>query len=259
MRNYRGTVLLLSLLAIGLPIGLGTFRSQSTECRQNARPAQAILDKTKWPVVAYDAPGSADAKLRSIRESRGKRYDKSMFRVHPLDPSDTTYLTHSDTDLLPPLPVTQSNAILISEVLDAKAYLSDDKTGVYSEFTVRVEEVLKSDGEPSVAQGDSIAVQRQGGRVQFSSGQIHMYFVSKENMPEVGQRYIFFLKGIEAEQAFRLLTGYVLIDGKVFPLDEHKQFETHKGADLATFINEIKRVIIYLTQDKQFISAYRSN
>lgn|ERR1041385_8241055 len=239
MQSYRWAALLLLLLAISVPIGLRAMH-EGARSQTNVKQVKGGIDKTKWPATAYDNPEPTDARSRSIRESRGKKFDNSMFRVHPLDPSDTTYLTHSGTDLLPALPIAQSDLILIGEVVDAKAYLSNDKTGVYSEFTVRVDEVLKSGGETSVAQNNTIAVERQGGRVQFPSGKEHTYFVSKENMPEFGQRYVLFLKRLEEDQAFHLLTGYVLIGDKVSPLDEHHQFETYKGAEAAAFIEKIK-------------------
>jgi hypothetical protein len=44
------------------------------------------------------------------------------------------------------LPTHISNAVVIGEVTDAKAYLSEDRTSVYSEFTIRVGEVLKKAG-----------------------------------------------------------------------------------------------------------------
>ena len=64
----------------------------------------------------------------------------------------------------PALPIIQSDAIVIGQVTSAQAHLSSDKTNVYSEFVVRVNDVLKSDrfGLPGV--GGFITTTRPGGR-----------------------------------------------------------------------------------------------
>ena len=39
-------------------------------------------------------------------------------------------------------------------------------------------------------------------------------------MPQVGCRYLLFLEQVNSEVEFRILTGYELREGRVFPLDE---------------------------------------
>lgn len=63
---------------------------------------------------------------------------------------------------LPALPVEQSDAVVIGEVERAQAHLSTDKTGIYSEFTIRLEDVLKGRSEEAVP-GVTVIAERFGG------------------------------------------------------------------------------------------------
>lgn len=202
---------------------------------------QAQADKSNWPVTDFEAPEPSEAQEHAVRRLRSEKYNKSKLEVNPLDVSENSFLTHSETDDLPSLPVRQSDVIVLGQVVDAHAHLSSDKTGVYSEFTMRADDVLKNDAPLSVTQGSSIAVQREGGRVRFPSGRVHLYSISSERMPGVGGRYVLFLKRLERGQAFILLTGYALRGGQISPLDGNKQFEVYKGIGEAAFIDEIKR------------------
>jgi hypothetical protein len=181
-------------------------------------------DKTSWPVMDYTASQAEDAQ----RKARGKTHNRSEFRVHPDDPSENTTLVDAIDSNLPALPVIQSNAVLIGDVLNAQAFLSDDRTGVYSEFTIRVSDVIKS-ALSDLKIGNLIEVDRDGGRVKFPSGKIHWYSVDKENMPKPGRRYVLFVT--RQNEALHLLTGYELREGKIFPLDDLPQFVTHTTQD----------------------------
>jgi len=71
---------------------------------------------------------------------------------------------------LPELPVSKSDMVIIGEVVDEQAYMSEGKDWIYSEFTVRVEEVLKNASNLRPTAGSSIDVNRDGGRIRFPSG-----------------------------------------------------------------------------------------
>ena len=143
----------------------------------------------------------------------------------------------------PPIPVVQSTAIVIGQVSDAQAHLSDLKSGVYSEITIKVDQVLKDNA--GIKTGLPIVAEREGGRVRFPSGSTYRYFVAGFGMPKVGGCYLLFLDQLE-DGDFRILTGYELRDGHVLPLDESGvvHFEKYKDADEATFLTEVRESII---------------
>ena len=199
-------------------------------------------------VTDYGVQPEADPEKAAKRSARGKKHNKSDFRVHPDDPSDNTTLVDAVDRTLPGLPIKQSTAVLIGTVVASQAFLSDDKTGVYSEFTIRVEDVFKSDS-PGFVTGCLTEVERRGGRVKFSSGRIHWYSVDKENMPVAGRQYVFFLTRESQVDNLKILTAYELRGGKVFALDDLSQFRAHEGNSEEDFIKALRGLLANLTSN----------
>lgn len=69
--------------------------------------------------------------------------------------ADTASLTIDWDVRLPAFPIDQSSAILIGKVTSAAAYLSPDRTNVYSEFEVDVEQVFNSSTQPKLTTAQS--------------------------------------------------------------------------------------------------------
>jgi hypothetical protein len=142
--------------------------------------------------------------------------------------SDDTYQIFSNTDWdvsLPALPVERSAAVVIGTVKSAHAFITPDKTGIYSEFQVVLETVIKNDPNNLIKTGAKIAVERNGGRARMPSGKTVISWVSHQNMPRVGGRHVLFLTHQfetpnDTPKDFYLLTGYELRDGQVHLLDD---------------------------------------
>jgi hypothetical protein len=216
---------------------------------QNQRPAQKQdpnrIDERRFPIADYAADEPSDPLQRSKRRARGLKRDKSDWSVNPQAPSDTTVRVDFVDRKLPAFPIDQSKAIVIGRVTDGHAYLSNDKTGVYSVFSVQIEQTLTNHSNVVVAVGRSIEVEREGGRVKFPSGRIHLYMTNEQNMPEIASRYVFFLTAGENEDVFHIITAYELRDGKVFPLDNLSKPKSYQDADEAAFLSELRSKISY--------------
>jgi hypothetical protein len=204
-------------------------------------------DISQFPTVDYSA-----RKVRTEKEQkRSKKYNSGA----PVITEETEKLiSYSDWDLkLPALPVKISTAVIIGEVSDAQAYLSDDQTRIYSEFVVQIEQVLKNDSKTTPLNvGTSVITERSGGRVRFPSGKIAVSVINNQDLPRSGRRYLLFLthEGPEAKlyDDFHILTAYELRDGKVFPLD--KPGSTHpmtayKGANETSLFNDLAMVLAH--------------
>lgn len=144
------------------------------------------------------------------------------------------------------MPVKISAAVIIGEVTDAQAHLSDDRTKIYSEFVVQIQQVLKNDYKAPLCPGNSVVVERSGGRVQFPSGKVVVSATNHQDLPRSGRRYVFFLthEGPDARDYddFHILTGYELRDGKVFPLDKPGSghpMTAYKGANETSLLNDL--------------------
>lgn len=177
----------------------------------------SAVEPTPLPTVEYSASEPASLGEENIRGARSGRHDKSPMNVKELPPNvDQLPIISHFWWGLSSIPTEQSDAVIVGEVVGAQAYLSNDKTGVYSEFTVRVEQTLKA---PSGGISTSIVAERPGGAVRFPSGRIVRYEIHNQGMPKVGSRYLLFLKYNTQGDDFCVLTGYALKNGRVVPLD----------------------------------------
>lgn len=201
------------------------------------------LDDASAPIVDL-----AESKNKPVDEKRRKRSKKfnniQDERIEDTLPSGEVNI--SSEGLVSDMPVEMSDLIVEGDVKNANAFLSDDQTGVYSEFTISVSEVIKS--SVPVQKHDEITAERFGGRVRFPSGQIKRYRVAGLGSPSKGGKYLFFLKQM-ADGDYRILTAYEMRGNKVVALDGSRtsvggkgnsQFDKHTGKDAQEFK---KRVI----------------
>lgn len=249
-KHKRSLGLLLIISCVFGAILLSTLRSQSQDAiaqkPRKDKPQQAEeLDTNKFPVADYLSVGSSDPKERQKREAKGRKYNSR--NAPPITESFDESFESTDWDVgLPAIPVSQSAAVIIGKVIMAQAYLSEDKTSIYSEFEVQVEQVWKSD-RSELSAGTSVIVERAGGRIRFPSGKIAISVISHQQMPQVGSRYVLFLthKGTVGgghSDDFSILTGYEFRDGCVFPLDRTlpgHPITAYSGFDEKAFLNDL--------------------
>jgi hypothetical protein len=228
-----------------------TLRSQSQDAvskkdpqTENAQEAEKV-DTSQFPVADYLASEPSNLKERAKREAKGKKYN-SRYAAPITESHDESFWT-TDWDVgLPAIPVAKSAAVIIGKITKAQAHLSENKTNIYSEFEVQIEQVLKSD-RSDLSYGTSIVVERAGGRVRFPSGKIAISVVSHQQMPQIGSRYALFLThdgplGGERSGDFFILTGYELRDNCVFPLDKTlpgHPITAYRGVDERKFFNDL--------------------
>jgi hypothetical protein len=206
------------------------------------------------PVAEYAAANRAD----SARQLKSARYNKKGSKpIEELPLADAVRLTTAHFWVgLPALPVEQSNAVVLGEVVDAQAYLSGDRTNVYSEFTIRVEEVLKNDDRVALAPNCLVATDRPGGAVRFPSGRIQRFRTHRQGLPQKGKHYVLFLKRTDQGESLTILTGYELRPGRVIPLDGEDvkdkkaelQFAKYRGLDERSFLNEVRTAVTQASQ-----------
>jgi hypothetical protein len=198
-----------------------------------------------FPIVDFEAKEPVEPKVKAARDAKARKYSKKYGGEIKEDLHQI--FTNSDWELrLPALPVARSAAVYIGTVVEARAHLTPDKTGVFSEFAFQVESILKSDAKRTVAAGETVSVERSGGRVRMPSGKIVVSWTNHQNMPKVGGRYVLFLTH-DYETAgdmgddFYLLTGYEFKNDKVVPLDSSTKQEVlaYKGATESSFLKDL--------------------
>lgn len=216
--------------------------------------AQGQETESMLPVVNFEDTEPADPKEKAKRHEINKRYDHQSGEAIKEAPYslERIWSAHWAREVSA-IPVSQSDVILIGTVVNAQAYLSTDKTGVYSEFAVDVGEVLKGIGKVS---NSIISAERFGGAVRFPSGVVQKYRTQGQGMPGPGRRYLLFLKKLDQDDEFSLLTGYELRGEKIVPLDggneegtERLPFDAYRGAQVAPFIRLVRESITQATRE----------
>lgn len=256
MRVNKRTMTLVLVVLVGSVVTAAAALRYQDEGGVRSKNEEKVKEfLSTLPIGDYDAPEPSDPEKRAKRRAKSQRYNDPNARK--IDPSDAPVIGAAKYDwewgLASTLPAAQSSTVIIGTVLDAQAYLSEDKNSVYSEFTVRVEEVLKNDPDEPISVGDSIVAERSGGRVRLRSGRISSFYVTGQNPPRGGRRYVFFLgfNRYDADNrslasprdlSRHILTGYELRGGRVFALDGAggKNFQKHEGKDETTFLNETR-------------------
>lgn len=251
MKQHRVAILLVVVVAALVVVFRTSPRGYSSASPPAPVQEKVKVDKEQWPMTDYDAPEPGDPVKRDKRRARSARHDGERFVQEPEKRPGIIYGTEITDDWevgLPALPAYQSDAVIVGEVSEACAYLSNDRTSVYSEFTIKVGNVLKTDQPSRLTQGSLLVAERLGGRVRFPSGEVLPVTVSGQGMPRVGRRYVFFLKRIDQGQAYDILTGYELRAGKVSPLDGRRAtggghpwaFDKYENWDEGAFMDAVR-------------------
>src|SRR5688572_19224674 len=137
MRYIAVCVLVFVLAVLGV-VGIGAQQGQQIdkERERAEKQAQAAAATRKrldelLPIVDFDSPKPTEPAARAKRLAKDRRHN---LRKHPIGEHFTIMTTvyHWPVDF-PALPVELSTTIVTGTVLEAKAHISEDRSGVYSE------------------------------------------------------------------------------------------------------------------------------
>lgn len=203
-------------------------------------------DFSRFPIVDFYDPEPLDPNEKKVREAKGRRYSNRP-RPQFTDESFQNF-TNNDWDVgLPALPVERSAAVVIGKVISARAHLTPDKAEIYSEFRIDIDAVVNNDPANIIKDDATITVERKGGRARMPSGRLVLSWVSHQNMPRLGGRYLLFLTHHfetpnDTGKDFYILTGYELRDGQVHMLDDTlpgHPITRYKGEPETTLLSDL--------------------
>jgi hypothetical protein len=245
--TYRFTYFIL-----GLVISTGTIMMWTRpHGRQNSVVAKQDDDATTlkrreeevkkhFPVADFNEAEPTDQAARVEQKAKRVRHNGlGLVNRHPdSDSGGGVFVPERQFDF-PAVPIENSDAIVVGEILDAQAHLSEDKSNVYSEFTVRITTVLKSNIS---LPGDQIVVERLGGYVRYSDGRKLLYRIGTAGMPHVGGKYVLFITATKLNLS--ILTGYEFTEEGVAPLDDSRQFESFREYSESAFLSQLNDELI---------------
>ncbi|MEK6303547.1 MAG: hypothetical protein AABO41_22820 [Acidobacteriota bacterium] len=238
---FFGLMIAAAFAAGFLVLANPSYRAAGSQNQEKLRAHEG----TPLPLAHFSVQQSGTNAEQALRTVRSSRYDKSYpSRLDELRPDtvERSRITHFWVNL-PALPTSESDAVLLGDVTDAHGYVSNDKTGAYSEFTIRIEQIFKDDGHSS---GGLVTAEREGADVRLPTGRMIRYRIADQVLPILRGRYVFFLKYDPQGEDYHILTAYGLEKGRVFPLDESVgRFAIHKGADEGAFLKTVSEAVVH--------------
>ena len=214
-------------------------KSSGTSHQHGQRTSTYQDRPDRYPVAADDDLEPNDPIKRAKLKKQKKQYDKDAPFNKP-GPQDGAVEFYPEGQFdFPALPVSQSDVIVIGEILHIEAHRSNNKLNVFSNLDVRVDEVLKG----SVAPGSVITIQRIGGFVKYPDGRKVLFRLVGNGMPGVGGRYALFLKVVDDDNT--ILTGYEFTPGGVIALDMSRQFEVYQGETETNFLKALRDAVLH--------------
>jgi hypothetical protein len=172
------------------------------------------------PITDYHAalPNSSDV----LQFRRSERYNIPDSTLPELGEDGEVGLvelppTHSKKD---PMPFDANDAVVVGTVTAGQSYLSNDKRDIYSEFKVKLQEIIQNSDTVYLRTSDSIDIQRKGGGIRLPSGKVLTRSVLADSMPQIASRYLLFLKYDQSTGDYAVLNGYQLAGNEVYRLDD---------------------------------------
>lgn len=236
--TYFVFVIVVAVMVLSVTVFNGGKGSANVQQNVRVTNSESYQDRTdRYPVAEAEEAEPNDPVKKAKLKKQKQRYDKDAPFTDP-GPKDEELAFRPEWQFnFPALPVTKSDVIVAGQVLNAEAHRSANKMNVFSNFEVRVDEVLK--GHLNV--GNVINIQRIGGFVKYPGGRKVLFRLSGNGMPGVGSRYIFFLNAVDDDYA--ILTAYELVADRVAPLDNSAQFQVYKGVSEISFIATLRDTI----------------
>jgi len=250
---YLMLMLFLAILAVSLRASAG---------QQNLQQIQQQKDRLRKPsrhsglpvlgeFKANETEPPQDEERRQIRE---KRYGDHLPPI--TDPGPTIkgqtestrvtfidYVTGNSTDPNG-IPASVSTAVVVGTILSGKCFVNKAHTFVYTDYQVRIDQVLKLDPTTNLTVGDSVTASRDGGAIHFPSGHVTNFLHMGQGLPEVGSQYVLFLwRSIPNLPEYEIIinSGYQLKDGRAYALDDANS--GYDNSDANVLIGKIQTAI----------------
>lgn len=243
--NKKSWFLVLVVFITIIMTSIISLRIQGQKQRQDQDKTQEKIDDdmSQFPITNYDELESANSLERKKGKEKSTRYDNEQLVLKNPPPINSGFTLFDETPPPPAIPTDESEVIVIGQILNVEAHLSNTKGNVYSEFSVQVEESLKNTNNDKITKGSLITADRPGGFVRYRNGQKVLYRIAGRDLPRVGRRYVLFLNNPNQSPNYNILTGYELKEGKVYPFDLGLPFENFNDVDETAFTTIIREAV----------------
>lgn len=242
-RIMWGIVSLVVLMTIAIAFGTPDSHSQQKPQPTPSQQSSGYDDLSKYAIADFDAPESRNASERERRQRISERYDDQDLVLPNPHPNDGGAMVYDEMPPAPLFPVSDSDLIIIGRTISGDAFLSNNKRGVYTEFAVQIDQMLKNDTGTKLSVGVSVFTDRAGGFVRYRDGKKLIYKIAEHRMLWTNSSYLLFLSSDKQSPNYKLLTGYELVGDRIEQLDTGRSFEEFKNMTRSNFIDMIRTAI----------------
>src|SRR4051812_29170877 len=180
-------LLLLGVSTLGLSLVRRNYSlSTASDATQNPAKRDRFEEAKKhFPTAEYEEPDLPDAERNAAKKEKQKRHNNFRFVAKNPQPwqTESIFIPEGNFDF-PALPVSTTPLIIVGQVAEASAHLSERKTNVYSEFLITVKSVLKTAND-AIKENSLLTIERLGGHVRYPNGQKVLFRMSGWNMPKI--------------------------------------------------------------------------
>jgi len=226
MKNRNSRLLFGSLMLSGLAVVLVQSKVNAQE-----PPPPPSKRSGQPPRATFGALSEEDNALRIRREKRENKH-RNFYR--PI--SDPGRLVEGEQTTIKvriyeysrdfePFPAAQAALVIVGTVTRSQGFVSADRTYIYSDFHISVEEILKGDPSAKISIGSTVIASRPGATVDFPSGHTRQFVIEKQGLPKIGSKYLFFLRKAEPdlpEYEIIVSGAYEISEGRAHPLDDYQ-------------------------------------
>jgi hypothetical protein len=252
----RSQLAKLALLCVGAFVVLDTTGDRFyVESRtQETSPAAQTSQISSEAEAIDEASESDDPILRANRAAKKARYDSQVNDrdLTSLPPGQSMHLFLCGQYDPTILPTASHDVIVLGTLLNTQPYLSANRTAIYTEYQLYVEEIFKPSQEDLSLEQGRLVIDRPGGVLRMRSGRVISSTESGTGMArplDVGRRYVLFCRLIHDQRDLILGFAFELRDEKAYALSEHR------GHD--RLVGELPGAVAALSNEQSFVEAVR--
>lgn len=255
MRNRILVVFIVSL-AVSVLTSMSVFRSQgqtnSTFKQEAATPVQeGVMSKTQKKHSKLYKDYRGIGKIHDLIRQDGHDSDELTLTVLPGSPELVPEGESKTSACLIDDLADKADAVVIGIVTAKESQLTEEGTFVFTDYVLRVEEVLKDNGKAPIGPQASLTLTRPGGKILLNGRTVTV--VDKSFGPMMaGRRYLLFVKYIAETGTYQSTSanaGFELIDNTAMPLTEAPS-ESRNERSVDSFLRDV-RLAIALSQSNK--------
>ena len=193
-------------------------------------------------VIVAEEPESSDPKEREVRRAKNTRYNAGGTDLTIELPENSEIFFEHIWPAVDFFPAAESAIVVVGRVEKVQPHLSTDRSRIYTEFTIAVDDFLKRNRIPA---SKTVAIDRPGGALKLKNGRIVRDGTQIDYLGnlEFGRRYVIFARAINDGNDLSLIKSYELDDGKVFSNDSRPRRLISPSDDEARFLREVREAI----------------